>query len=137
MLPDSLIVNGITYWENGIWHSMGDGVQAGGTLLPPIHTMEKSGNSILIGGQFEHVDTLTNVGGIAQWNQNEWQRVGNQEIIANQILWIQELDGEVHALGTIALRELTNPCHTSGPAAPQPASTQLWGESAQAIRDVG
>ena len=66
-----ILVNNITAWDGINWHQFGTGI--GGGLAYSLYYMD---DMLYIGGAFDNIGPFSNIGGLAQWDGNNWSGVG-------------------------------------------------------------
>ena len=71
-------INGVAYYNEGVWHPMGTGVTHSIPVgqVPPVQSICAFNGSLLVGGEFYAMDSVPFSSYVAQWDGDQWHSMG-------------------------------------------------------------
>ncbi len=102
-IAGDIIANSIVKWDGKKWHSLGEGAENGvGGHIPSVEAIAIADGKVFIGGQFTTAGS-EEVNGVAYWDGQQWNKLGNDSINGlRRIVYLENdtlvLNGFVYSL---------------------------------------
>jgi hypothetical protein len=100
MYQDSLQVHGITYWKDGLWHTVGTGVtDPSGGLVRPIRTIVMYDSALVAVGEFDKMGDAPGTAHCAQYRNDAWTALGVDTPVQSLPTGLYVIEDTLHMLG--------------------------------------
>lgn len=99
---DSVVLNGVGYWDGQHWHAMGSGITHPNLgLVPPAQAVFVTDSSVVIAGQFQKVGEVLNTAAVAVWQAGAWGTAGldSAAVYGTMPVRLDTLDGTLQLFG--------------------------------------